>query len=238
MRIILFLFFFCSFSYGQTIVVNRDTRFPSGPVEPISTYSPTVLLLPPTTGDTAWEDTSGNNYDGTIAGTVTLSTDRWTFGGGYFTLPDVTALEFDATTESYTVIIRIRNAPTTGYLASKASGTAANRMFGLFEQSGGTISQMYIGGVTENSAVSVPNDALVIVVVNGGVNAQLYVDGVLGDTGLNGSAIDSGQQWNIGGRTNGSSVVTSGTTMDLFAIIPGALNSTQLADVAAYWQIN
>ena len=197
-----------------------------------------------------WEDVSGNGFHATAGGgTFELnigSTGRqvgWTTSG-YLDLPDNAALEFDPATDDATIICRIGDqtaVTASGYLVSKAHATAAQRVFGQYFTAAAVATNGYVGGSQfAMSNGSMPNNALVIAVISGGV-LNIWVDGVQTVTNftIGTTAVLTGQSWNIGGRSDGGYMAAASFTMDMVAICVGsAATEGQRLAIQNSYQVN
>lgn len=244
----------CSgFCFAQNAYLMASTESGGGGSDAISVLSPVVYYTPSSIvaagGDgssiSQWSDTSGNGLHATPSGgTATLNvsgTDQVEFDGSvWFDVSDDASLDFDICTDNFTLIAREGDvaSTTSGYLISKAESTAGNREYGIYYISS-TSTGLYLGGEASSQTIPSGSNRLHIYIVTGN-SYQYYVDGSLIGSGSTANCSDGAgsQSVNIGGRTDGSFVMNNGSTMDLAAIIPSAINGTERAAIETEFQIN
>lgn len=223
--------------------------------DPITAVSPALYYHPTSIDATAdvdndaitvWNDLSGNNLNATVgAGTVTMNQGanrQVELGSGaWLDIPSNAALDFTAGTDEFTVVCRLGDVDWSGngYIFSRAPNTSAN-LIGL-GVTGGLLRYIYNGqtAFVDTGVNLQPNDLIVCVVKTTGLT--IYCNGsviVSETTGGNAGANGSTQSWNIGARTDGTYTPSVASTLDIFAIIPSALTTTQRQAIEAEFQIN
>lgn len=250
---IFLLISFCSFGQSKMLRASIQQASGGGGSDAISVLSPVVYYTPSSIvaagGDgssiSQWSDTSGNGLHATPSGgTATLNvsgTDQVEFDGSvWFDVADDASLDFDICTDNFTLVAREGDvaSTTSGYLISKAEATGGDREYGIYYPNS-TSMGLYLGGGVATVPVPAGSNRLHIYIVTGNAYAY-YVDGVLEGSGTLSNCSDGtgSQSVNIGSRTDGSFVMNNGSTMDLAAIIPSAINGTERAAIETEFQIN
>lgn len=216
-------------------------------LSPVIYYNPSSIQSTGGDGDTvtSWNDLSGNGFHATPSGGTAVlnvgTTNQVQFDGSvWFDVTNDASLDFDICTDNFTLIAREGDvaSTTSGYLISKAEGTAGNREYGIYYISS-TSMGLYLGGEAISNTVPSTANKLHIFIVTGNTY-QYYVDGSLVNSGSTAACSDGAgsQSVNIGSRTDGSFAMLNGSQMDLAAIIPSAINGTERAAIETEFQIN
>lgn len=259
------IFLFCLFSEAQSNKVEwfleisrQQANVVTGDaievLNPLFYYNPSTIDVDAISdgdalsGANVWTDASGNGYDLTIGtGTFELNIQtgvgrqvRWT-SSAYLDVPSASELDLVPGTDEFTIVYRIGegiNPTGSGYPLAKAPSSTSLRT-GPFFSAAQTYSGFFVGGSTSSfSDSSAPANHLLIAVIST-TSLDVWIDGVQVITGGTvGTGDPTGQSWNIGGRTDGSYLAGTGFTMDLVALIPKAINSTERAAIETEFQIN
>lgn len=237
-----------SFIDTSNISVVSEITDSISSLSPLVFYSPTSIDSSATLdGDpvTIWEDISGNNLDATSVGSITLnvSSNRQVEfnGSSYFDIPNDASLNLVGGTDEFTLVLREGDVQSlsSGYLIGKASTGPFTVQYGI-AYGGDILNGIYVGNTLSGftNLPSGPNRLIIAVVTTTTVNVWINGIKVLTDGPVGTSVTNSGQSANIGGRTDGSYLMDSGSQIDLVAIIPSAINDSQRLAIESQYDLS
>lgn len=235
-------------SFTDSSSITFNSGYTNDAIEAVSpvAYFTASSIDPDVTIDgnsiSVWEDMSGNGLKAIPQGTIDLNTSagrQIEFDGtSYLTVADNSVLDFTPGTDEFTLIFREGDVISTagGYGVSKAGAT--NRQYGI-DYVLGELAEIHVGGVISPlSGVPVGTNRLVIAVITT-TTVNVWVDGVQVLTGGTiGTSVNTGQQVNIGGRTNGSYLMSAGSQIDLVAIIDQAIDTAEREAIEDEFNVN
>ena len=209
-------------------------------------YMPTSNIQSATNTDgepiISWDDVTGN------ADVVVVNSPVFFNGAGSqvqwvtnarFDVEDIAALDFTPGTDEFTIIVREGDdlSGTNRYLLSKADDTGTGRQYAIFKGSGDVV-QYVVGGLAGPSFGLPPfnNRLHILVVKTTGMDA--WVDGLQKYFSQSIGTNTATNQVNVGARTNGSSVLSAGSKLDIVAIIPSAITPAQRIAIETEFLVN